>query len=41
MSSKNEETYESLELMIPHSDPIGVPSNSNLITVTAHGSRQR
>ena len=29
----------SLELMIPHNDPIGVPSNSNLITITAHGAR--
>ena len=29
----------SLELMIPHNDPIGVPSNSNLITISAHGAR--
>lgn len=29
----------SLELMIPHDDPIGVPSNSNLITIAAHGRR--
>ena len=25
--------------MIPHNDPIGVPPNSNLITISAHGAR--
>ena len=40
MSSEKKDADKSLELMIPHSDPIGVPSNSNLITVIAHGSRQ-
>ena len=28
------------ELMIPHTDPIGLPSNANLITVVAHGERE-
>ena len=40
MSGEKKDEMISLELMIPHDDPIGVPSTSNLITVSAHGARE-
>ena len=40
MSGEKKDETASLELMIPHNDPIGVPPTSNLITVVAHGARE-
>ena len=40
MSDEKKDETASLELTIPHNDPIGVPSTSNLITVAAHGTRE-
>ena len=39
-SKKDNEYPVEQELMIPHTDPIGLPSNANLITVVAHGVRE-